>query len=540
MQMIKLMAKKPHEKKSQIQAVMRELTSKKMMEHVREWMEPPDGDRLTSVRHSGLLQLRLILPAVALLQPSASLGLHVCMCISQPTGDTPRVPNVHVPSARLAQRYIIRVTDWNVLCIPPGGNFRHTAAAAQLPAVAETLCSSRSCFVHAAVELSHCIHPAQQAQASALVCPEPISAALAQPPARLAGRAPAQRTLLKVTSSAVLCVQADAFLLASPILQYGAPHKDDGSPGGSAKAFEVREGKWNAGAAQFLKREALQGYAILTLARRCDTREACSTVRPSSCSQSASFLVSGHGSAAEQAPPTTLPHVHRCRVAGPDHVEQFRVLGSDIRMAARNILQGASTLTCRSTGSCPSSRRSPPWIWIRTCVRAMCTCKARPPSHTTTECGSSRMPSRRPRARACASTTALCCLCRSNVRPAAVLAVCCSAIDCSVAAAAASASAPLVRAARQEPMRGKGGAGVQRTAGSLPTPALTSPHSSCAIVGSERVAAYSSRATSRAPQSARPCTPHSHAPKPQPVPLLRPPVPELPACMQRTLTHTSM
>lgn len=70
-QMIKLMAKKPHEKKSQIQAVMRELTSKKMMEHVREWMEPPDGDRLTSVRDVGLLQRRLSLPAVAHLQPRA-------------------------------------------------------------------------------------------------------------------------------------------------------------------------------------------------------------------------------------------------------------------------------------------------------------------------------------------------------------------------------------------------------------------------------------------------------------------------------------
>lgn len=56
--MIKLMAKRPQEKKQQIQAVMRELTSPKMMEQVREWMEIPQDKRMTMVRPFWLQQFR--------------------------------------------------------------------------------------------------------------------------------------------------------------------------------------------------------------------------------------------------------------------------------------------------------------------------------------------------------------------------------------------------------------------------------------------------------------------------------------------------
>lgn len=68
------------------------------------------------------------------------------------------------------------------------------------------------------------------------------------------------------------CVQANAFLLASPILQYGGPHGEDGKlpADNSAKAFEAREGVWNAGTARFLKSEPLQGYGILNLSRQRD------------------------------------------------------------------------------------------------------------------------------------------------------------------------------------------------------------------------------------------------------------------------------
>lgn len=47
--MIRLMAKKPKEKKEQVLEVMRQLTSAEMMEHVNQWMEIPQDRKLTQV-----------------------------------------------------------------------------------------------------------------------------------------------------------------------------------------------------------------------------------------------------------------------------------------------------------------------------------------------------------------------------------------------------------------------------------------------------------------------------------------------------------
>lgn len=63
--MIKLMAKRPQEKKQQIKAVMRELTSPKMMEQVQEWMELPQDKRLTMVCPFWLRLTARLTPLVA-------------------------------------------------------------------------------------------------------------------------------------------------------------------------------------------------------------------------------------------------------------------------------------------------------------------------------------------------------------------------------------------------------------------------------------------------------------------------------------------